>query len=182
MKAVHWAMAFYKFVCVWAGRAILSLFLLGMRLIWGYQFFIAGKGKLANIERPIAYFTDLHIPFPTANAWLVACVECFGGALLIAGVGSRAVAFALTINMMVAYLTTEHEALMKLFQEGDPSKFFAADPFWFLLTAVLVLALGPGWFSVDGALKPFLWKKCGKCEIDSKTAFPVVTTEAAARG
>jgi putative oxidoreductase len=52
--------------------------------------------------------------------------------------------------MIVAYLTADHEALYSFF--SDPDKFTSADPFLFLLTAVIVLLFGPGWISVDGLL------------------------------
>jgi putative oxidoreductase len=175
MKIVHGVMFGYEAVARWAGRVVLSVFLLGMRIVWGWGFFMAGKGKLENIEKPIAFFRDLHIPMPVANAWLVACVECFGGLLLLLGMGSRAVAFALTVNMLVAYGTTEHEALGKLWNDSDPSAVIAAAPFWFLLTAVLVLALGPGWFSVDAAVGLFARKKLGACKMGTREEFVAAT-------
>jgi putative oxidoreductase len=151
----------YLLLVRWGGPVVLSLFLLLMRLIWGLQFFQAGKGKLGNIQRPIGFFHELGIPFPTANAWLVAIVETFGGLLLLAGLGSRAVGVALSINMIVAYLTAHRKAADALFSEGDVSAFIAGGPFWFLATSLLVLALGPGMFSVDGILKRFLFKRNG---------------------
>ena len=146
----------YGILVRWAGPITLSIVLLLMRIIWGYGFFLAGKGKLTNIDRPIHFFQTLGIPMPTANAWLVACVETFGGLLLMFGFGARAVAFALTINMTVAYLTADHEAVAALFRDSDPSKFMQAAPFWFMVTSVLVLALGPGLFSVDAGLKKMM--------------------------
>ena len=152
--------ALYAHSTRWVGPVILSAILLLMRLIWGYQFFLAGKGKLLHIDRPIAFFTQLGIPAPALNAWVVAIVETCGGLLLLAGLGGRLTAFALTINMAVAYLTADHEAVIKLLSEGDPSAFLAAAPFWFLVTSVLVLALGPGLFSLDTPLK-CLWCRRG---------------------
>jgi putative oxidoreductase len=78
--------------------------------------------------------------------------------------------------MIVAYLTTEHEALSKLFNDSDPSKFIAADPFWFLLTAIVILALGPGWFSIDALLKRFVFNR--PC-VNSKSASPILMKEPA---
>ena len=97
----------YALLVVWGGPVVLSLFLLLIRIIWGLQFFMAGKGKLLHIDKPIGFFRDLGIPAPVANAWLVSIVETFGGLLLIAGLGSRAVAVALTINMCVAYFAAD---------------------------------------------------------------------------
>lgn len=49
--------------------------------------------------------------------------------------------------MTVAYLTADFEAVSNIF--SDPDKFVKADPFPFLLTALIVLVFGPGRFSVD---------------------------------
>jgi len=49
--------------------------------------------------------------------------------------------------MLVAYFTADREALSSIF--SDPDKFLGADPFLFLLTAIIVLAFGPGVFSLD---------------------------------
>ena len=175
MKAVHLAIAGYRTGARWAGPVVLSLTLLGMRVVWGYGMYVAGKGKLEHIDKPIAYFTELHIPFPTANAWFISCLECFGGWLLLAGLGSRIIAFLLACDMAVAYLLTEHEALNSLWNDSDPAKFAGAGPFWFLVTALVVLALGPGWFSVDAVLKKFVFRRL--TEVETKPAFPVVMHE-----
>ena len=53
--------------------------------------------------------------------------------------------------MTVAYLTADFEAVSNIF--SDPDKFVKADPFPFLLTALIVLIFGPGRFSVDALLK-----------------------------
>jgi hypothetical protein len=39
------------------------------------------KGKLLNIAKVIDFFTSLGIPAPTANAYFVSTLECFGGLL-----------------------------------------------------------------------------------------------------
>jgi putative oxidoreductase len=176
MKIVHALMWGYEVGSRWAGRVTLSLFLLGLRVVWGWGFFLSGRGKLENFQRTVSFFHDLHIPMPTANAALVACVECFGGLLLLLGVGSRAVAFMLTMNMLVAYLTTEHEALAKLWNDATPSGIIAADPFWFLFAAVIVLTLGPGWFSVDAVVGPFARKKLRACARNDREEFVAVTS------
>jgi putative oxidoreductase len=86
-----------------------SPFLLVVRLYWGWQFFQTGYGKLTNIAKPIAFFTDLGIPFPTVNAYFVSSLECVGGALLFVGLGSRLLALPLTIDMVVAYVVEPQE-------------------------------------------------------------------------
>jgi putative oxidoreductase len=82
------------------------------------------------------------------NAWLVGFTETFGGIFLALGLLSRLTMIPLIINFIVAYITTEQDALKKLWSL-DTDDFFAAAPFLFLFAAVIVLAFGPGAFSVD---------------------------------
>ncbi len=128
--------------------------LLVMRLYWGWQFFLTGKGKLGNIEGVTQFFDGLGIPMPMFNAYLVASLECVGGLLLLAGLGSRLIAIPLTIAMSVAYATAHREELSDIFSE--PDKFLNAAPFLFLLTCVIVLIFGPGAFSLDAVIKRLL--------------------------
>ena len=44
-----------------------SVFLLVVRLYWGWQFFGTGKGKLQNLEKITGFFQDLGIPLPMAK-------------------------------------------------------------------------------------------------------------------
>ena len=127
-----------------------SPLLLVMRLWWGWSFFLTGKGKLIHHADTADFFRSLGIPLPGLNAWVAAGVECVGGLCLLAGFASRISAIPLSITMIVAYLTADNEALKNIF--SDPDKFTAAAPFLFLLTALLVLAFGPGAFSVDRLL------------------------------
>jgi putative oxidoreductase len=133
------------------GAAYLApVFLLIMRLHWGWQFFETGKGKLSNIDKIVSFFHDLGIPFPTLNAYLAGTTECLGGLCLLLGIASRLTVIPLIFTLIVAYLTADRDALYSFF--SDPDKFTGADPFLFMLTAVIVLLFGPGWISVDGLL------------------------------
>lgn len=127
-----------------------DVFLLVIRLYWGWQFFLTGKGKLMNIERTSEFFGSLGIPLPTLNAYAAGSVECFGGLLLLLGVASRIITIPLISTMCVAYLTAHHEQLFGIFR--NPDDFVSALPFLFLLAALLVFLFGPGKFSVDGWL------------------------------
>jgi putative oxidoreductase len=127
-----------------------SPLLLVLRLMFGWQLFQTGKGKLENIDRFIDFLTHLHIPMPVANAWFVASLECVGGLLLLLGLASRLIAIPLTINFIVAYLTADHEAVANFFKDQDA--FTNAAPFLFLVVSLLVLAFGPGLFSLDAII------------------------------
>lgn len=124
-----------------------SPFLLIVRLYWGWQFFLTGKGKLSDLSQPTQFFTSLHIPFPAFNAVLVSVTECVGGLLLLVGLASRLISIPLIILLCVAYLTADNEALRSIY--SDPDKFTGATPFLFLFAAVLICIFGPGVFSVD---------------------------------
>jgi putative oxidoreductase len=138
----------YRFL-IQAGNLLRSPLLLLIRLCWGIQFFQTGLGKLMDIEKPIHYFTSLHIIFPAANAYLVGCTEMIGGALLTIGLASRLASIPLIFTLIVAYLTTEQEALGKLFSFTDIDPFLTAAPFLFLFACLIIMAFGPGVFSVD---------------------------------
>jgi putative oxidoreductase len=131
--------------------------LLIVRLYWGWQFFQTGLGKFKDLTKPTEFFTSLGIPFPALNATIVATTECVGGLLLLAGLASRLASLPLTITMIVAYVTADREALQSIFSDTD--KFLEATPFHFLFATVLVLAFGPGAFSLDYMIKRFMDRK-----------------------
>lgn len=124
--------------------------LLVVRVYWGWQFAQTGWGKLMNLDRTAGYFESLGIPLPKVNAIMAGGTECLGGALLVAGLFSRVASVPLIATMLVAYATADREALMAIV--SDPEKFTSAAPFLFLLAAVIVLAFGPGAFSLDRLL------------------------------
>ena len=128
-----------------------SLLLLVIRLYWGWGFFLTGKGKLMDLEKPAAFFQGLGIPFPYAQAILVGATECFGGLLLLVGFCSRLISIPLTILLTVAYLTADLDKVRTIV--SDPDKFLAADEFLFLFVVVIVFVFGPGKFSVDWLIK-----------------------------
>ncbi len=128
-----------------------SPLLLVMRLWWGWSFFLTGKGKLMNHSGTTDFFQSLGIPMPGFNAWVAGGVECVGGLCLLVGLASRLWAIPLSITMIVAYLTADYMALNSIF--SDPDKFTTAAPFLFLLTSLIILAFGPGAFSVDHLLE-----------------------------
>ena len=121
-----------------------------MRLFWGWQLVQTGWGKLTHLDRTAGYFASLGIPAPHVNAIMAGGTECLGGALLVVGLCARFASVPLMVTMLVAYATAEKEALMAI--TSDPDKFTSAAPFLFLLTALIILAFGPGIFSMDRLL------------------------------
>lgn len=113
------------------------------RLAMGWLFFEAGKGKIEDISKPIAFFTDLGIPAPKANAYLVAYTEWIGGAMLIVGALTRVVSVPLIITMVVALLTA-HRAEVSTWQT-----LIGHDLFKNIALLVYLFAIGAGPISLD---------------------------------
>jgi putative oxidoreductase len=127
-----------------------SPLLLIIRLYWGISFAQTGWGKLMNLERTAGFFSDLGIPMPKLNAMMAGVTECGGGILLALGLFARPAAVPLIFCMGIAYATAEKEALMAI--GSEPDKFVTAAPFLFLLASLVVLAFGPGKFSIDALI------------------------------
>ena len=125
-------------------------FLLCVRLYWGWQLIESGWGKLHNLDKVTEFFTSLGLPMPGATAVFISSLELFGGILLALGLFSRVISLMLTVNLIVAYITADREALLSIF--SDPDKFYAAAPYTFLVASVIVLLFGPGKVAVDTLL------------------------------
>jgi putative oxidoreductase len=128
-----------------------SPFLLLVRLYWGWQLIESGWGKLHNLPKVTEFFTSLNLPMPAQMAVFISCVEFFGGLFLAVGLFSRMTALVLTINMVMAYVIADREALFSFF--SDPDKFAAAAPYVFLIASLIVVTFGPGKFCVDHLLR-----------------------------
>src|ERR1700741_3158325 len=124
-----------------------SPFLLLVRLYWGWQLAQSGWGKVHHLSNVTEFFTSLGLPMPMQMAVFIACVEFFGGIFLALGLFSRITAMVLTVNMTMAYVIGDREALLSIF--SDPDKFVAAAPFAFLVVALIVLIFGAGRLSAD---------------------------------
>lgn len=127
-----------------------SPLLLFVRLYWGWQLTQSGWGKLHNLDKVTEFFASLNMPAPGRMAVFIASVEFFGGILFALGAFSRMTSLVLTVNLTMAYVIADREALFSIF--SDPDKFIAAAPFAFLFATLLVLILGAGKLSADRAL------------------------------
>jgi putative oxidoreductase len=133
-----------------AASSLQSPFLLFVRVYWGWQMHVTGRSKIHDLQKVVTFFTSLGIPAPEFNAYFISGLEFIGGFLLIIGLASRPVAFMLVVDMLVAYIAADREALMSIF--SDPDKFYAAAPFTFLVSSLIILIFGPGKFSFDALL------------------------------
>ena len=130
-----------------------SPFLLFVRLYWGWQLAQSGWGKLHHLSNVGEYFATLGLPMPAQMAVFIACIEFFGGIFLALGLASRVTGLVLTVNLIMAYIIGDREALLSFF--SDPDKFIAAAPFIFLIVSLIVLIFGAGKISVDSAIAFF---------------------------
>jgi putative oxidoreductase len=138
----------------WFVKSVSSLkspFLLIVRLYWGWQLSQTGWGKLQNLPHVIEFFGSLGLPAPGPTAIFVSIVEFVGGILLVVGGLSRITSLAIAIDMIMAYVLADREALFSFF--SDPGKFYNADPYTFLFSALLILIFGPGLLSVDALVQ-----------------------------
>ena len=148
-KGQQWHCQFFTFVSY-----LQSPFLLLVRLYWGWQLAQSGWGKLHHLSNVGEYFAALGLPMPAQMAAFIACVEFFGGLLLALGLASRITGLVLTVNLTMAYVIGDREALLSFF--SDPDKFIAAAPFAFLMVALIVLIFGAGRISADTVIEFFL--------------------------
>ncbi len=145
VKVRQWHAQFFDLVSY-----LQSPFLLIVRLYWGWQLAQSGWGKLHHLSNVGEYFATLGLPMPAQMAAFIACVEFFGGIFLALGLASRITGLVLTVNLTMAYVIGDREALLSFF--SDPDKFVAAAPFAFLMVALIVLIFGAGRISADKAI------------------------------
>jgi putative oxidoreductase len=118
--------------------------LLIVRLCLAAVFIPSGWGKLHDLPKVTAFFTELGIPWPHLNAVVVALSELGCGTLMLIGALSRLAAIPLVVSMTIAILTA---------RRGDVhgvADLFALDELIYLALAVVVLVLGAGAISTDG--------------------------------
>ncbi len=139
---------------IWALERAKHVFLLIVRLYFGWGFISAGLGKLFNVETHTGFFRDWGIPLPMLNVYVAGTTETVCGSLLIIGLASRIITIPLIGTMIVAYLTAHTEQFYALW-ENTPL-FFKAPPFPYLYTCLIVLLFGPGRLSIDGMVKAHL--------------------------
>ncbi len=113
----------------------------------GWVFLQSGWGKLHDLEGVVAFFESLGIPFPALQAPFVAGVEFVGGALLLAGLGTRLVAPALVGVMAVAIATALSGDL------ESASDLFALSEFGYIVMLVSLFVFGAGSLSLDAVIR-----------------------------
>lgn len=132
--------------------------LLMLRLGWGWEMLESGYGHLTHIQSTVDFFVSLHIPFPKANVIISGSTEMVGGALMMLGLAARLISIPLLFNFLVAILTASHDNVVHIFSQ-DFSKIVDDTAYPFVMTSLVILAFGPGLFSIDGILRATAFRK-----------------------
>src|SRR5271156_4196571 len=147
---------------IWVLDQVKHVFLLILRLYFGWGFMSAGLGKLLNVETHTGFFRDWGIPLPMLNVYLAGTTETVCGFLLLIGAASRIITIPLLGTMFVAFLTAHTEQLYALWV--NTPLFFKAPPFTYMYTCLFILFSGPGFFSVDALIHRLLEKRNPRSE------------------
>ena len=131
---------------------LLHFALFVVRVTLGLCIIVHGLGKLgflksnpAGVKGFAGWLESMGMPYPRLNAWAATLTEFLGGILFALGLGTRFVAVALTINMLVA-VTKGHKGGGYLILNNPPGIEYALNLAIFFAMFVLV---GPGAFSLD---------------------------------
>lgn len=122
------------------------------RLTLGWIFLQSGWGKLNDLPKVIAFFTELGIPAPQIQAPLAAGTEFICGALMLLGLVTRFASLPLIGTMLVAILTAKRADVNEL------SDLFGFAEYLYIVLALWLGAYGPGPLSVD-ALVAKRWER-----------------------
>jgi putative oxidoreductase len=134
-----------------------------LRLMAGGVFLWEGILKFVYANQGVGRFTKLGMPMPAYTANFVACLEIFGGLLLISGLLTRLISIPFIIEMIVAILSTK----ISLYLGTSPLPLPPALPkvgMWAVLheirsdyaqimTVIFLLVNGPGKWSLDAVLQ-----------------------------
>ncbi len=135
--------------------------LLLVRLAWGYELMTTGWYHLHDIDTMVGRFTKWGVPMPHASVIISGTMEMVAGALWILGLGTRLISIPMVFNFCVAYATAHIDTVKSLFGSPawEPTEFIDAAAFPFLVTSLLLVAFGPGLFSIDAIIKKLAFSK-----------------------
>jgi putative oxidoreductase len=123
--------------------------LLLVRLVVGMVMIGHGWPKLVDTARYLESFPNMGVPAWTV--YPVIAIEVFGGALLIAGLFTRIVAFVFSGEMFVTFLVV-HWKMAERGNFGFLGKSGDEHPLALCVTAFLLFTLGAGALSLDRLL------------------------------
>ena len=124
--------------------------LLMIRIILAYGLYTPAMNKWADIEAIGAWFAELGLPAPLAQAYLAASIELAGVVLLSLGFAVRFISVPLMVTMCVAIKTVHLE------NGFDASNNGFEIPLYYLILLFTLFVYGGGRLSLDFAVKQFL--------------------------
>ncbi len=145
-----------------AARALAFVPPLLTRLFLAHAFYYSGRGKLANPEGVVKFFTELGIPAPALNAAFVSRLEYYGAFLLLLGLASRPVAAMLAGSMVVALMTADKDSFVDAVLGRGQGDITSVAPLVLLLGLVWIAISGPGLLSLDALVAKWLGVGQGK--------------------
>ena len=119
--------------------------LLLARVSVGLEFFLSGKGKLADLDGFTKELTRIGVPMPELNAPFVASTEFVCGLLVTLGLCTRLAAIPLIATMLVAITT----AFLPKLAEPYLANFFYLVEWQFVVILVWLVFAGGGKASLD---------------------------------
>jgi putative oxidoreductase len=109
----------------------------------GVAFIESGWGKVHNLEKVTAFFTELGIPAPAFQATFVSWVELVCGTLVLIGLATRLAAVPLICTMIVALITAKAEDI------GGVGDLVGMIEFTYIALLAWLVVAGPGLISLD---------------------------------
>ncbi len=143
------------------------------RLVLGQAFFLTGRGKLANFDNTVQFFTSLNVPLPELNAAFVSRLEFYGGIALALGLLTRLVAAGLASTMVVALLTADKQALLGALRMSGDAGLADVVPLVYLVFLSWLVITGPGSLSLDALFSRWLRGRSGATVVPGTAAEPV---------
>ena len=113
------------------------------RITLGWVFLQSGWGKLHDLPKVVAFFTELGIPAPQIQAPFSAGTEFVCGVLLLLGLFTRVASIPLAIVMVVAIATAKKGDIHEL------SDLFGFAEYLYVLLLAYLAAYGAGPISLD---------------------------------
>jgi putative oxidoreductase len=126
------------------------------RLVMGQAFHETGSGKIEHFANVVRFFTELGIPWPEANAFLVSRLEFWGGLLLVLGLATRLVAAGLASSMLVALATADRASFLGALKGAGDTGLTDVTSFVYLMFLVWLVVAGPGVLSLDALVARFV--------------------------
>jgi putative oxidoreductase len=120
-----------------------------LRLTIAVIFIGTGWGKLHDLPKVVAFFTDLHIPLPEFQARLVATLEFVGGVCILLGLGTRLFAGPLAFTMIIAMLTAKTAELADVHGFDRVTTVIGFEEWSYFVILVVLVVTGPGLWSLD---------------------------------